>query len=101
MKNFRLHPAADAEAIAEASCIKSDDAVQGELFVAALEKAITQARSDPSGHQSFGGQFRKVRLGKFRFLLIYRDLEDEIQILAVAHMSRRPGYWKQRAKNWP
>jgi len=36
MKNFRLHPAADAEAIAEASYIKSDDAVQGELFVAAL-----------------------------------------------------------------
>lgn len=101
MKNFRLHPAADAEAIAEASYIKADDPAQGELFVAALEKAILQARSDPLRYRCFEGEFRKVRVGKFRYLLIYRDREDEIQILAVAHMSRRPGYWKKRAKNWP
>ncbi len=34
---------------------------------------------------------------KFRLLsLIYAVLGDEILIVALAHHSRRPGYWKDR-----
>ena len=36
-------------------------------------------------------------LRKFPFLLIYRERAGgEIQIAAVAHTSRKPGYWKER-----
>jgi toxin ParE1/3/4 len=37
-----------------------------------------------------------VVLNRFPFALIYRIERDEVQILAVAHHSRRPGYWRER-----
>jgi plasmid stabilization system protein ParE len=40
---------------------------------------------------------RRFLLRKFPFILIYRErVPGEIQIVAVAHTSRKPGYWKQR-----
>ena len=35
-------------------------------------------------------------LAKFPFSLVYRVLPDCIRIIAVAHHSRRPGYWAGR-----
>jgi toxin ParE1/3/4 len=33
---------------------------------------------------------------RFPYWLVYMVSEDEIRVLAVAHHSRRPGYWKER-----
>lgn len=32
----------------------------------------------------------------FPFLLIYRETAASVEILAVAHGRRRPGYWRDR-----
>ena len=42
------------------------------------------------------GQTRKLRLGKFPYSLVYRVSDDVITVLAVAHQSRKPGYWQGR-----
>jgi plasmid stabilization system protein ParE len=39
---------------------------------------------------------RVAVLNRFPFILVYQIEEDEIVILALAHMSRRPGYWSRR-----
>jgi plasmid stabilization system protein ParE len=40
---------------------------------------------------------RRFLLRRFPFFLIYREhMRGEIQVVAVAHTSRKPGYWKQR-----
>ena len=40
---------------------------------------------------------RRFLLRRFPFILIYRELTPgEIQIVAVAHTARKPGYWKRR-----
>jgi hypothetical protein len=42
---------------------------------------------------------RRAQLRRFPFLLLFRVLGREvIEILAVAHMRRRPNYWKRRAR---
>jgi hypothetical protein len=33
---------------------------------------------------------------RFPYSLIYTVIGDEVRILAVAHHSRRPGYWRGR-----
>jgi toxin ParE1/3/4 len=33
---------------------------------------------------------------RFPFTLVYRLRGDEVEILAVAHARRRPGYWRSR-----
>jgi hypothetical protein len=35
-------------------------------------------------------------LDRFPYLILYLDYPDRIRILALAHTSRRPGYWKTR-----
>lgn len=32
----------------------------------------------------------------FPFDIVYRYTREEIEIVAIAHHSRRPGYWKSR-----
>ena len=39
---------------------------------------------------------RKFLLHRFPFAVVYRELPSAIQVLAVAHGHRRPGYWKTR-----
>jgi toxin ParE1/3/4 len=39
---------------------------------------------------------RRVPLRRFPYFIIYREREADIQIVAFAHMSRRPGYWRTR-----
>ena len=39
---------------------------------------------------------RKFLLRRFPFAVVYRELPSVIQVLAVAHGHRRPGYWKER-----
>lgn len=101
MLPFRLHPEADAEALEAAAYIKADDVIQGDLFIKALENAIAWARRQPLIFRRFDGEFRRVRVGKFRYSLVFRIANEEIQVLAVMHLSRKPGYWKERRESWP
>ena len=40
---------------------------------------------------------RRVPVARFPYHVVYRLENDEIVILAIAHMKRRPGFWKHRS----
>lgn len=44
------------------------------------------------------GLVRRVPLRHFPFFVIYREREHYVQIVALAHTSRRPYYWRSRLK---
>ena len=101
MFRSRFHPAAEEELLAAGKRIKEDDPKEAHLFERAFAEALDWAQSEPLVFRCFESDFRKIKVGKFRYLLIFRLRGDEVQVLAVAHTSRRPGYWKSRAKKWP
>jgi plasmid stabilization system protein ParE len=39
---------------------------------------------------------RRLPLRRFPYSIVYRDEETEIQVIAVAHHRRKPGYWSSR-----
>lgn len=39
---------------------------------------------------------RRLPLRRFPYAIVYREREVEIQIVAFAHNSRKPGYWAFR-----
>lgn len=39
---------------------------------------------------------RRLPLRRFPYTIVYREAEVEIQIVAFAHNSRKPGYWFSR-----
>ncbi len=40
---------------------------------------------------------RRILVARFPYHVVYRLEDDEIVILAIAHMKRRPGFWKHRS----
>ena len=39
---------------------------------------------------------RRTHLPRFPFSIVYRLTDGEIEIVAVVHQRRRPGYWRER-----
>ncbi|MCZ6674550.1 MAG: type II toxin-antitoxin system RelE/ParE family toxin [Verrucomicrobia bacterium] len=42
------------------------------------------------------GAFRRHLLARFPYGIIYRIDDDVIYVVAVMHLKRNPGYWKNR-----
>jgi len=43
------------------------------------------------------GTARRVPLRRFPYFVVYREHADHIEVIALAHTSRRPGYWRSRS----
>ena len=69
----------------------------GDRFVAAMDEARKRILSDPTSHPVEPAAFRRVRVRKFPYVQFFCMLsEDIVGVVAVAHTSRRPGYWRRR-----
>lgn len=68
----------------------------GERFVASVEEAVEQMSLTPERFRCFEGDMRKVRVEDFPYAVIYRLEGGELNIIAVMHLHRRPGYWSER-----
>ena len=42
------------------------------------------------------GGFRRRLLRRFPYGILYKEEESQIVIVAVMHLQRRPGYWRNR-----
>ena len=71
----------------------------GARFSDAIEKAAALALVFPDAGSPFSSGTRRVVVKDFPFSVIYKSSAGGIVIFAVAHQSRRPGYWRTRADN--
>jgi toxin ParE1/3/4 len=46
-----------------------------------------------------GRKVRRINLRHFPFFVIYRARDEYLEIVALAHTSRRPNYWRSRLRN--
>ena len=65
-------------------------------FANELAQAIDMIAEAPQRWPAGPYGTRKFLLHRFPFAVVYRELPSAIQVLAVAHAHRRPGYWKIR-----
>lgn len=66
-------------------------------FVAAFDRALAEIIQYPRRWAIGSHGTRRFLLSKFPFILIYRERPTgDIQIVVVAHTSRKPGYWAGR-----
>jgi toxin ParE1/3/4 len=64
-------------------------------FAAELDRAMelwSRHHNPPAGDHGS----RKFVLRRFPFAIFYQEMQAVIQVLAIAHGHRRPGYWKDR-----
>ncbi len=65
-------------------------------FYAEFKRAREEIAAFPEFWGPVGGCYRRKLLGRYPYGVIYRIEGDEILIVALAHTSRRPGYWRGR-----
>jgi plasmid stabilization system protein ParE len=96
MKPYKLHPEALEEIRDSAAFYEERQIGLGRRFLKALDDAILKIRSSPLSYQKIDDETRKCRLHRFPYGIIYRLKGGNIEIVAVMHLKRRPGYWKSR-----
>jgi plasmid stabilization system protein ParE len=69
----------------------------GSDFLNDVQKAVDRLRDYPYSGESIDSDLRRALLLRFPFSLIYNIDENVIVIVAVAHDSREPEYWRARA----
>lgn len=88
-----VHPEAIAEARAARQWYESRNAEAAEAFVAELDAALQRIGEAPRTWPPYLAGARRYLLRRFPFFVVFRDVDDRVQIVAIAHARRRPGYW--------
>jgi hypothetical protein len=70
----------------------------GDAFLLEVLNAIGRIEHFSEAWHPFSNNTRRCQLHRFPFGIIYQLLDAEILIVAVAHLHRRPDYWKNRIK---
>ena len=91
-----FHPDAveEAQAARQWYLVRSQSAADS--FLAELDLGIEAISQAPERWTLFKYGTRRYLFHRFPFQLIYRVVDKRIQVVAVAHGRRRPGYWKSR-----
>ncbi|MDA0839734.1 MAG: type II toxin-antitoxin system RelE/ParE family toxin [Planctomycetota bacterium] len=97
MKPVKYHPEARTETIESTLFYDSRQTGLGDRFLSAVKDAEFFVQSNPEAGSPSEEQTRMHRIKKFPFALVYREYSDHIFVIAVAHLSRRPRYWLERA----
>ncbi|HUQ71928.1 MAG TPA: type II toxin-antitoxin system RelE/ParE family toxin [Planctomycetaceae bacterium] len=67
-----------------------------ERFLTRVDQAIERLVADPESLPLIGRDNRSIRVPRFPYLLVYRIQPNGPFVVAVAHTSRRRGYWSRR-----
>jgi plasmid stabilization system protein ParE len=99
---LQIHADAKAEAREAVEWYESKRPGLGAEFLDELDRAFALIEAHPTRFPEYvetpkGRLFRRCRLRRFPYLVIYRTRDDVAEVLAISHAARRPGYWLHRA----
>ena len=70
----------------------------GDEFAEEVYRTIGRILRNPRTWAKFSRRTRRCRTARFPYAVIYQILPDRILIVAVMHLSRRPGYLRDRLR---
>jgi plasmid stabilization system protein ParE len=92
--SIRIHPAALEEAEAATEWYGRRSMRAAGMFLDELDRAISQIGDHPRQFPEYAFGARRMVLQRFPYLVVFRETEVGLEIIAVAHGRRRPGYWR-------
>ena len=67
-------------------------------FSREIYSSINRIAETPLLWSKLSDNSRRFLTKRFPYSIIYQALDDEVLIVAVAHQSRKPGFWKDRLR---
>jgi toxin ParE2 len=70
----------------------------GEEFRTEVDAALDRIEFWPNAWSRVGSDERLCKTKRFPYGIVYLADQETIVVIAVAHLHRRPGYWRRRLK---
>ncbi|MGH9443863.1 MAG: hypothetical protein ACRD16_16480 [Thermoanaerobaculia bacterium] len=98
MRRIRNHPAIQREISEAQDWYEKARAGLGREFVLEIDRAVDEIarQAVPTVSHPDIPEARRALLRRFPYWLVVLERSDELVLLAVAHMRRRPGYRRDR-----
>ena len=68
----------------------------GHDFIKEVLATVKRIKNNPEAWTQLSVRTRRCLTHRFPFGIVYQLRENEILIVAIAHLHRKPGYWKNR-----
>lgn len=94
---WRIEAAAQQELEEAAAWYEAQRTGLSAEFLDEFDRGIGRIAEYPNAWKLLGKRTRQYRLNRFPYGIIYQVRTDEILIVAIAHLHRRPEYWRDRA----
>ncbi len=96
MKPFAFHREAVAEFIEALHYYAGISPELGDRFYDEIHRVISDVCQFPTTFRFLSQPARRHFTREFPYGIIYVERPDDIWILAVMHLHRKPGYWQHR-----
>jgi toxin ParE1/3/4 len=96
VKPLKYHPAARREIKAAYAWYVRRSVEAADGFYEELIPALDRVHDRPRLYPPYLYGTQRAVLDRYPFSIVFRELLHEIQIVAVAHAKRSPGYWAKR-----
>lgn len=92
-----FHPLAERELIAATKFYESRASGLGADFIRQIEATLANVLANPElGSLFAGNKIRRRLIDRFPYDVVCELDNDDVFVLAIMHLKRRPGYWKRR-----
>ena len=96
MNPYGFHPDASYELTAAIDFYAEINPRLAGEFISEVEYSIAAVCRNPERWRAVDGDVRRCLVHRFPYGLYYTSGNKFVTIWAVMHLSREPGYWKQR-----
>ena len=92
----KLTPEASAEADAAFDWYLERSERSAESFLRELDRALSLIGQAAEIWPLYEAGARRLVMRRYPYSIIFRERSSVLEVIAVAHQSRRPGYWHGR-----
>jgi len=96
MMRVEFHPDAEWELTEAQAWYRQRSDVAAQAFALEIDHALRSITEAPERWPKMQRGERRFLLARFPYSILYRIRGSDIFIIAVAHLKRRPGYWRSR-----
>lgn len=95
-----FHPLAERELTEAARFYEARAVGLGADFIHEVEHALAQIVANPEAGSALAGTIIRRRLvRRFPFAVLYQATAENLSVIALMHLHRRPGYWRGRVED--
>jgi toxin ParE1/3/4 len=94
--SYTFHPGAEQEYLQTITYYEEISRGLGDSYLTEFETTMAYICNAPHQHKMILNGIRRLSMKRFPYNILYRIIDDEVQVLAIAHKRQRPQYWIER-----